>query len=198
MRSVNNLLLIIGVSLAPACSRTPSANVTQPSMVKQESTASVVPLSDINLAAIGTIAPKGRVQDRDYNDLAVITSLLQHGKEAIPYLIGNLDNATKIEGHVIDHWSEVYVADVALIILTNFFTDRSSQRTTLPGVGWDEFLERGSNNDLTGEQVLRNYVSKHGRKVIKERWQALWREYRDRLFWDQNERCFRVIPKESQ
>jgi len=137
------------------------------------------------------------VQDREYNDLAVINGLIQHGKEAVPYLISKLDDETKIEGHIIDYWSEVRVADVALIILIDFFTDSSSQ-TTLAGVGWDEFLERGVNEDLTAEQVLRNYISKHGRKAIKDRWQTLWREYGDRVFWDNKESCFRTTPKEPQ
>src|SRR4030095_7405402 len=109
-------------------------------------------------------------------------------KEAVPYLISNLDNETKIDGHVMDYWSEVRIADVALIILCDFFSDRSRQ-PTLPKVGWDEFLEREPQTDLTGEQLLRNYVSKHGRKAIKDRWQALWLEYRERVFWDASERC---------
>ena len=181
-------VLVISLLLAALCSSAPAARVTERVRVKQDSN-----LSAINLAEIGRIAPKGRVQDHDYNDLAVVTSLIQHGKEAIPYLISNLENETKIERHVLDYWSEVRVADVALILLADFFSDTSRQ-PTLPGVGWDEFLERGSQTDLTGEQVLRNYISKHGRKAIKDRWQALWRKNRDKLFWDENERCFRVTP----
>jgi hypothetical protein len=198
MGRVTNLLLIIGLSLPTGCSPAPSAKVTERLPVKEESSASVVPVSDINLASIGSIAPKGRVQDGEYNDLAVVKRLIQQGKEAIPFLISKLDDETRIEGHVIDHWSEVRIADVALIILTDFFTDSSLQNTTVLGVGWDEFLERGVGRDLTAEQVLRNYISKHGRKAIKDRWQAHWREYRDRLFWDENERCFRVTFKEPQ
>ena len=198
MGRITNLLLIVGLSLPTGCSRARSAKVTERLPVKDESSASVVPVSDINLASIGSIAPKGRVQDGEYNDLAVVKRLIQQGKEAIPYLISKLDDETRIEGHVIDYWSEVRVADVALIILTDFFTDSGWQNTTVVGVGWDEFLERGVNRDLTGEQVLRNYISKHGRKAIKDRWQALWREYSDRLFWDENDRCFRVTFKEPQ
>lgn len=154
--------------------------------------ASVVPVSEIDLATIGRVAPKGRVQDREYNDLPVVTNLIALGKESVPYLISKLDDETKIESHVFDYWSEVRVGDVALIILTHFFTDSRWQNTTIPGVGWNEFLERGANRDLTGEQVLRNYISKHGRKQIRERWQALWREYQHKLVWDENEKCFKV------
>ena len=171
------------------CSRGPAETIAQPA--KQESSVSIVPLSEINLAAIGSIAPKGRVQDRDYNDLPIITSLIAHRNESIPYLISKLEDETKIEGHTIDYWYEVRVGDVALIILTNFFKD-SSQNATIPGVSWDEFLARGAKRDLTGEQVLRNFISKHGRREIRNRWQEIWREYQQRLFWDETERCFRL------
>jgi tetratricopeptide (TPR) repeat protein len=159
---------------------------------KQARMASVGPLSQIDLATIGHIAPKGRVQDKDYNQLAVVESLISHGKESIPFLISKLDDKTKIEGNVVDYWSDVRVGDVALIIPSNFFTDSSWQNATIAGVGWDELLERRGNKDLTSEQVLRNYVAQHGRSKIKNRWQKIWAQYRYRIFWDESERCFKV------
>jgi hypothetical protein len=42
-----------------------------------------VPLSQINLSKIGAIAGKGRVQDRDYNNLPVVENLIAHGREAV-------------------------------------------------------------------------------------------------------------------
>ena len=147
-------------------------------------------LTEIDLATIGAIAPKGRVQDAEYNQLPLVDQLIARGRESIPYLISKLDDETKIEGHVVDYWDEVRVADVALIILTDFFTDHSGQNTTIPGVGWDQFLERGGNTDLTSEQVLRNYISKHGRSKIKQRWQQIWEKYRDKIEWDETERGF--------
>jgi hypothetical protein len=148
-------------------------------------------LTEINLAAIGRIAPKGRVQDADYNHLPVVEQLIAHGKQSIPYLISKLDDETKIQGHVMDYWNDVRVGDVAFIILTDFFTDHTWQNTTIPGVDWDEFLERGGNKDITAEQVLRNYISSHGRSKIKSRWQQIWDKYRDKVEWDQTERCFK-------
>ena len=195
MRRIDNLillLLIVGLSIVTGCSRPPSAKITEQLPASPEPPA-FVPLSEINLAAIGSTAPKGRLQDRYYNNLPIVSTLIAHGKESIPYLISKLDDDTKIEGHVIDYWSEVRVGDVALVILTDFFTDGSWQHTTIPGVSWDEFLERGANRDLTAEQVLRNYISRHGRKEIQARWQKIWGEYRLRLVWDENERCFKVI-----
>jgi hypothetical protein len=154
-------------------------------------------LTEIDLATIGAIAPKGRVQDREYNQLPVVERLIAHGRESIPYLISKLDDATKIDGHVLDYWYDVRVGDVALIILTDFFIDHTWQNTTIPGIGWDKFLEPGGNTDLTGEQVLRNYIAKHGRRKIKQRWQKIWEEYRDKVEWDEKERCF-VEAKEKR
>ena len=192
MHKARNLLLLIGLSLLAGCSRASTTTITAPSQAQRESSASVVALSDINLATIGPVSPKGRVQDQDYNDLAIVKSLIAHRNEAVPYLISKLDDETKIESHVVDHWYEVRVGDVALIILTDFFTDSGWRNTTIPGVSWNEFLERGSNRDLTGEQVLRNYISKHGRKEIRNRWEKIWSEYSDRLLWDEKDRSFRV------
>ena len=148
-------------------------------------------LTEINLATIGAIAPKGRVQDAEYNQLPLVDQLLAKGRESIPYLISKLDDETKIEGHVVDYWNEVRVADVALIILTDFFTDHTWQNTTIPGIGWAQFLERGADAGITAEQVLRNYISRHGRSKIKSRWQNIWEKYRDKIAWDEQERCFK-------
>jgi hypothetical protein len=190
MNRMNNLILIIALCVVASCGRTPAAKVKEQVAKNQKSTASVVSLPQTNLVKIGHLTAKGRVQDA--NDSPEVKNLLARGTESIPDLIGELNNETKIEGHVLDYWSEVEVGDVALIILIDFFTDGSWQRTTIAGVGWDEFLERGDNNNLTSEQVLRNYIAKYGRNKIKDRWQEIWTQYRDRIFWDDGERCFKV------
>jgi len=168
---------------------TADANVRR---IRPGSNSSARRLAEINLADIGAIAPKGRVQDTEYKRLPVVERLIAHGNESVPYLISKLDDETKIAGHVVDYWYDVRVGDVALIILTDFFTDSSWQTTTISGVGWDKFLERGDDTNLTGEQLLRNYISKHGRTKIKERWQQIWQQYRNEIEWDEKERCFKV------
>jgi hypothetical protein len=152
----------------------------------------VVQLSEINLAEIGAIAPKGRVQDKEYNQLPVIEELISHGKESIPYLIGKLEDETRAKGHVLDFWSDVRVGDVAFLILTDFFTDSTWQRATIPYATWDEFLGRGKDKNLTSEQVLRRYLARHGRRNIRQRWQQMWEEYKDKVYWDEGGRCFEV------
>jgi hypothetical protein len=177
------ILLLIGCGNAVRVSN-PSARAASPPQEEK--------LEEINLARIGHVAGKGRVQDRDYNQLVVVEQLIAHGKESIPFLISKLEDETKIEGHVFDHWYQVAVGDVALVILSDFFLDSSWKRSTIKGMKWDEFLRRGADKNSTGEQLLRNYLEKYGRKRIKERWQNVWQKYQQRIFWDEKERAFKV------
>ncbi|HZS07386.1 MAG TPA: hypothetical protein VFD58_21295 [Blastocatellia bacterium] len=149
------------------------------------------PDRQIDLTRIGHISSKGRVQDTDYNQLPVVDRLIEKGTAAIPYLISKLGEKTELKGNTVDFWAKVTVGDVALFILMDFFTDSGWKKTTIPGVGWDEMLER-RNPDLTAEQVLREYEAKHGRRAIKAKWQKIWNENKDRLYWDKSEKCFRV------
>ena len=191
MKTAFTLLLL--ASLLTNCqSAATEAAMAGVEQTRSNSTVVSNTLVEINLAAIGRIAPKGRVQDRDYNQNPIIDRLLEHGKESIPYLISKLDDEARIERHIVDYWSQVSVGDVALIVLTDFFTDSGRRRTTIPGVGWDEFLGGGENPALTGEQRLRDYIAKHGRKSLQTRWQHIWEENKGRIYWDEAERCFKV------
>lgn len=155
-------------------------------------------LSQIDLSELERIAPKGRVQDKEYNQLPIIDDLIANEKDQIPYLIGKLDNETKIKHHVLDYWYEVSVGDVALVVLGDFFTDASWQNTTISDVGWDDFLERGEDKDSTGEAILRKYIKKHGRKKIKERWQKMWEQNKEYIYWDETDKCFRIKKIENE
>ena len=156
-----------------------------------------IPLWNIHLINIGRIAPKGRVQDRDYNQLPVIDALLAQGKASIPFLINKLDDEREIPEHVMDYWSQVYVGDVALIILADFFLDKDWKNSTVKGLKWDEFLMRGDNKEMTAEQLLRNYIKKYGRKKIKERWQEFWTKNQANIYWDESERAFKTSLTEN-
>lgn len=154
-------------------------------------------LSEVDLTKIGHIAPKGRVQDKEINgiklnNLQVIDDLLSNGKDSIPFLIDKLDDETLIEGQVLDFWYENSVADVSLVILNNFFSTDDGMTSTIPGFGWDEFLERGNDKNAMGEEILRRYIERHGRQNIKERWQKMWDENKENIYWDESERCFKV------
>jgi hypothetical protein len=185
-------LLLFSLIIVAACGGAPAPSVNTPGTEKLQSNVSTTPLSEIDLTNIGAIAPKGRVQDTEYNHLPVVENLIAHGNEAVPFLIAKLDDETKMKGHVFDYWSDVRVGDVAFIILTDFFTDPTWQKTTVPGVDYDEFLQRAPNSHVTGEQLLRKYIAKHGRHDITNRWREIWAQYKDRAHWDNSDRCFKV------
>jgi len=156
------------------------------------------PLNQIDLSKLERIAPKGRVQDKEYNQLPIIDDLIANGKDSIPFLIGKLNDETKINHHVFDYWYEVSVGDVSLVILGDFFTDASWQNTTISDVGWNDFLERGEDKDSTGEAILRKYIKKYGRKKIKERWQKMWEQNKENIYWDETDRCFKIKKSEKE
>ena len=189
--NVMSKLLLISLFIVAGCgARAPAPSLHAPRVEKGQSSVSTIPLAQIDLTKIGAVAPKGRVQDTEYNQLPVVENLIAHGNEAVPFLIAKLDDETKIKSHVFDYWSDVRVGDVAFIILTDFFTDPTWRKTTIAGVGYDVFLERAPNSEVTGEQLLRNYIARHGRHAIKIKWQKIWAQHKDRAHWDANDRCF--------
>ena len=185
-------LLLISLLIITGCCRASAPSVKIPAAERPQSTVPVIPLSQIDLSAIGVVADKGRVQDTDYNHLPVVENLIAHGNEAIPFLIGKLNDETRIKEHVFNAWTEVHVGDVAFVILTDFFTGPTWQKTTVPGVDYDAFLQRTPNSNLTGEQLLRNYIANHGRDDITRRWRNIWSQYKERVHWDEHDRCFKL------
>ncbi len=184
-------LLLVSLFIFAGCRAAPAPVVKAPTMEKHVAAAPRIPLSEIDLTRIGSVASKGRVQDTDYNHLPIVENLIAHGNDSVPFLIGKLADETKIRGHVFDYWYDVRVGDVAFVILTDFFTDRTWRDTTVPGVGYDTFLQR-ANSDIMAEQVLRDYIAKHGRGDISNRWRQIWVQYKDRVYWDESDRCFKL------
>ncbi len=148
------------------------------------------PLSEIDLSQIGHMAPKGRVQDKDYNDLVMIDQLVANGNDVLPFLISKLEDETELKHHVLDYWPQpVKVSDIAFVILMNFTTDSSWTRHTVPGTDPDSLLGK-YDPALPGVERLSRFVEKHGRKTIRHKWERIWAEYKDEIFWDEHERCF--------
>ena len=90
----------------------------------------------IDISNVPHLASKGRFQDGDTangktNQVAI--DLIANGKDAIPFLIGKLDDETEMDRTIINFWYQLSVADMAHVILTDFFTDRSEVNSTIPG-----------------------------------------------------------------
>jgi hypothetical protein len=151
------------------------------------------PLAD--LAQIGHVAPKGRVQDRAYNHhLAVVDGLVEAGPAAIPFLVSKLEDNTRVEGPVFDYWPRVTVGDVALVVLIDLFTTPEGG-PTVPGLTWDSLLDR-EGRDVPAWDVLDDFVAKHGRDGLRGKVQAILRPYGGRFAWATKGRCFR--PTDEQ
>src|SRR6185295_16929313 len=69
-------LVLIGLLIFAGCGSAPAPSVTKPAAAESQSDVAVVPLSQLDLAKIGAVAPKGRVQDTDYNHLPVVEGLI--------------------------------------------------------------------------------------------------------------------------
>jgi hypothetical protein len=175
-----------------------SAITCSSTIVRQALEAVISPLESIeqtpsiDLAEIGHIATKGRVQDQEYNRLEVVERLIAGGKQSIPFLIGQLESERIVKAQVLDNWNKVTVGDLAFVILMDFFLDYTWQKSTIAGLTWNEFLEVEKDSRLTGEGQLRAYITKHGRRQIKDRWQRIWEQNKERLYWDEKDRCFKL------
>jgi hypothetical protein len=149
-------------------------------------------LSQIDLSKIGHMAPKGRVQDKDYNDLEIVDQLIANGKDSIPYLISKLDDETVIHQPLRDFWPELTIGDVALFILSDFSLDSTWKKRTIPGTNWQELFGTKKNSHQPAWEYYYDQMKKHNRRWIKAKWQKIWTTYKDRIVWDEQERCFKV------
>ena len=186
-------LLCLGVAVS-ACDRTRNVERQIPAVASRPSPTEGPrkALSEIDISKIGQITPKGRVQDKDYTQLEVIDQLIANGKDSIPFLISKLEDETVIQHHVIDYWpGDITVGDVAFVILSDFTTDHTWTKTTIPGTDGDSILGKYDPN-LPGVERLTRFVQKHGRKPIRRKWEEIWSKYRDRIVWDEQERCFKL------
>jgi len=203
MKSLNYKvsLFIIIIFLLSGCKTAEISKVD--TLLAQTPALPKIDLSKIDLTEIKHIAPKGRAQDGglqdiEFNELPIVNDLLAPGKDSIPFLIGKLDDETEIDRSVISFWYKVYIGDIALIILSDFFTNDDGKTSTIQGFGWDDFLERGNDKDSMGEAILRNYIKKHGRKNIKARWQKVWDENKENIYWDETNKCFKIKKSDNE
>lgn len=181
---------VLGLTLSVCGSKAPVNSERAAQVGSAATSKATIPLSEIDLSQIDRVAPKGRVQDKDYNDLVVIDELLAHGNDAIPFLISKLEDDTKIDHHVFDYWpGPVTVGDVAYVILMDFTTDSSWTRDTIPGADRESILGRYDRN-LPGVERLARFVEKHGRKPVRQAWEKIWAAQKDQIIWDERERCF--------
>jgi len=87
-------------------------------------------------------------------------------------------------------WPGMATGDIAFCLLEDLFLNSDSTKATIPGVGWNDIL--GPEDNLPAWEQLHSFIRKYGRKAIQSKWQAQWQKYKDRVFWDPKERCFKL------
>jgi hypothetical protein len=138
---------------------------------------------------------KGRLQDKEYCESKMMDQIIAQGKSAIPILISQLTDTRATKEPIYDYWYKTTAGDIAYFILTDLFTDANWTTFTMPGL---EALKENCSEDIAAEPCWREFLKKHGRKFVQDQWLAAWNANKDRVYWDEKERCFRVSPKKEK
>jgi hypothetical protein len=133
---------------------------------------------------------KGRLQDKGYCDSRLMDQIIVQGKASIPVLISQLTDTRRTQEPIYDFWSYTTDGDIAYFILTDLFTDSDWKTFNMPGL---ELLNHAC--DATAETCWRKFLEKRGRKFVQDQWITAWSANEDRVYWDENARCFRVSPR---
>jgi hypothetical protein len=154
---------------------------------------------EFDLAHIGLVIngqqiceDKGRLQDYPSS---VMDQIIAAGPKAIPVLIRMIadDRIAKTSEPIICYWPGMAIGDIAFCILSDLFTDSSFVKTTIPGAGWNDLL--GPGGDRPAWDQLHDFIKKHGRSALQAKWRRLWDKYAADVYWDANEKCFRLRNK---
>ena len=118
--------------------------------------------------------------------------IIAAGPKSVPALIGMITDArlAKTTEPIICYWPGMAVGDIAFCALADLFTDASYSKTTMPGASWNDLL--GPEDKVPAWEQLDSYIRKHGKKSLEVKWQRLWDKYGGRMFWDPEERCFKL------
>jgi hypothetical protein len=135
----------------------------------------------------GTCRAKGRLQDLEYCSSKTMDQILAQGKDAIPILISQIADTRPTKEPIFDYWPEMRVGDVAVFILESLLVDADWKTFNMPGL---EALNHDCN--APSWDCWDRFVKEHGRTFIQSHWQEAWTKNRDRIYWDEKVRCFRV------
>jgi hypothetical protein len=135
----------------------------------------------------GTCRAKGRLQDKEYCGSKMMDKIVADGKLAIPILISQLTDPREPKKPIYDYWGQTTAGDIAYFILNDLFTDSNWTTFNMPGL---EALKDDCNGPA--ETCWRKFVREHGRKFVQDQWLAAWKANKDRVYWDEQARCFRL------
>jgi hypothetical protein len=111
------------------------------------------------------------------------------GKAAIPILISQITDTRETPRPIYDYWDSTTAGDVAAFLLSDLFTDSDWKTFNMPGL---ESLHEACHDPSW--VCWHRLVRKHGRKFIQDKWLAAWNANKDRVYWNEEGRCFRLYP----
>ena len=114
--------------------------------------------------------------------------IVADGKGAIPALISQLRDAGPTKEPIYDYWSPTTAGDVAYFILNDLFTDSDWKTFNMPGM--DALNDKACQS--YAEDCWQRFLKKHGRKFVQDQWLAAWKKNKDRVYWNEEARCFRL------
>lgn len=133
---------------------------------------------------------KGRFQDKEYCDSPIVDQVLAGGKDSVPILISLLTSEKITKTPVYHYWSYTTEGDVAFHMLSDLFKDSTWNNATMPGVTEIDVSKDYADCSAPGEECWRGFLEKRGRPYLQNLWRKKWQENKDRVYWDERERCF--------
>lgn len=149
------------------------------------------------------VYPWPRWQD-DEERTPVDEQLLRLRAKAIPALIACLADgrSTIVYGA---RWAQPSVGMVAFSMLWDLFTACDNHRDgygedcrpSIDGViTWNDLCDEGPSDVVAPCGAgWEDHLKKHGRRSIQRSWQKAWTENKDRIYWDEPAKCFKLTKK---
>ena len=135
---------------------------------------------------------KGRLQDYPSK---VMDQIIAAGSQSVPELIAMITDERLIHTRepIICYWYGMTIGDAAHCVLADLFTD-PDYKVTIPGADWAKWMDAEDKNRPDADQ-LHLFVKRHGSRVLQVKWRRFWTENKNRVQWDQEEKCFK--PKDE-
>lgn len=104
-------------------------------------------------------------------------------------MISQLTDVRRTREPAFDYWNYTAASDVAFFLLEDLFTDSDWQTFNMPGL---TMLHEHCAESEAAEPCWRRFLKTHTRKSIQEQWLSAGNANKDRVYWDEKARCFRL------
>lgn len=147
-----------------------------------------------DLLKIEKIAPKGRIQDKEYNpNLKIVESIVHDWQNEIPILIQQITDTTRFQESPVDYWQDCRVGDVALLVILDLVTDDVWSKSSIAPLSWDSLLINFKDDGKGLFSRYQKLLKKEGRIVLQRRIKAIWDKHKNEVYWDSKSNCLKRL-----